>query len=172
MTRPISDWRIARSFIGQGTASTIEQVELEFNLSTKEAIEIASVLGIINPFAVTAATSIVPLVAQQSLHIEEGTLQVLSIDPTDVDQFDTDHEVIFEQKVGMIAFDGTTEGGAALSGENLFVPFARPMLSPINLTHRAENNGASTNGMLMLIHYRYVELTDRELAFQFARRRR
>jgi hypothetical protein len=126
MVSPITDWRIARSFIGAGSVSTIESVELDFNIGAQEAIEISGVTGIINPFSVASAATIVPIVMQQSLHIEDGTIETLSVDPTDADQFDNDSEVIFEQKTGLIAWDGTTEGGAALSSVNLAVTYPRP----------------------------------------------
>lgn len=172
MPTAITDWRTARSFIGLGVVSSVESVELDFNIGTQEAIEISGIQGGLQPFSVVSAATIVPLIMQQSIHVEDGTLETLSIDATDADQFDNDSEVIFEQRAGLIAFDGTTEGGAALEGFNKSYKFARPIISPINLTHRGENNGACTGIAVVIIEYRYVRLSTQELAFQFARRRR
>lgn len=172
MVVPISDWRTARSFIG--ATSTEEAVELDFNIGTREAIEIASVLGIMNVSSVTETATIAPVIAEQSLHIEDGTIEVLNTDEAEADQFDNDSEVIYQQSTGIIAFNGTTEGAAVLYvNPSGIVVFAEPILSPINLTHRVDNDaGLMGFGGILLIEYRYVELSDRELAFQFARRRR
>lgn len=172
MTKPISDWRTARSFIG--AAATQETAELDFNIGTREAIEIASVLGIMNLTSLTEVTTISPVISEQSLHMEDGTIEVLSSAEADADQFDNDSEVIYQQTVINAAFNGTTEAAAMLVVmPNSIVVFAEPVVSPINLTHRVDNAaGASGFGGILLIEYRYVELSDQELAFQFARRRR
>jgi hypothetical protein len=171
MTIPITDWRIARSQIGAVGAA--EQAVLDFNIGTAEAIEIASVAGKLALGTITSASTILARTAQQSLHIEDGTIVVLAIDETDADAFDNDSEVIFEQLLNAIAFDGTTEGAAAIDGVNFTKTFAKPILSPINLTHAVKNEGSVTAVVaILLIEYRYVKLTTQELAFQFARRRR
>ena len=171
MTIPISDWRFARSFIGALGAA--ESVELDFNISTKEAIEIASVAGHLAFGTITSTGTIAPRLAQQSVRIEEGTIEVLSLDETDADVFDNDSELIFEQFLNGIAFDGTTEGAAAIDGVNYERVFNKPVISPINLTHSVINEGSvSAVAAVVVIEYRYVELTTPELAFQFARRRR
>lgn len=172
MTKPISDWRTARSFIG--ATATQEAVELDFNIGTREAIEIASVLGIMNITSVTEVATIAPVVSEQSLHIEDGTIETLNTDEAEADQFDNDSEVIYQQSTNVVSWNGTTEGSAVLQTvPNGIVVFARPILSPINLTHRVDNDAGVTGfGGILLIEYRYVELSDQELAFQFARRRR
>ena len=173
MVKAISDWRHARSAIGN--AGTEETVELDFNIGNREAIEIASVQGLINISAVTEATSaIAPITTEQSLHIEDGTIEALSSASGDVDQFDNDSEVVYQQTATGVWFNGTTEAAAVLQihPEGLIV-FAHPILSPINLTHRVDNAAGSMACLgVLLIEYRYVELSDQELAFQFARRRR
>ena len=171
MPQAITDWRMARSFIG-GLAAA-ESAELDFNIGTQEAIEIASVSGHIALGTVTSGSTILARVAQQTLRIEDGVIEVLSIDETDVDVFDNDSEVVFEQDLNIIAFDGTTEGGAAIDGTNFEKVYKSPILSPINPTHGVINSGSvSAIGATLLIEYRYVRLSLNELAFQFARRRR
>lgn len=171
MTVPLTDWRIARSFIGALGAA--ESSELQFNIGTQEAIEIASISGRLAFGTITSAATIVPRLAQQSLHLEDGAITVPDLDETDADVFDSDAEIIFEQFLNGIAFDGTTEGGAAIDGVNIEKVFRRPFISPINPTHSVVNEGSvSAVSALLLIEYRFVKLDIRELAFQFSRRRR
>lgn len=172
MGRPISDLRIARSFIG--AAATEESVEIDFSIGRREAIEISAVLGTMAPTAAVATSTPTPVLAEQTLHIEDGTIEALSSTGGAPDQFDNDSEVLFHQVLSVIAFDGSTEAAGALSvTPSGLVTFPEPILSPVNLTHRADNEGAILDvGCTLMIYYRYVELSDRELAFQFARRRR
>lgn len=171
MPRVISDWRTARSFIG--AAATEESAELDFNIGTREAIEISGVLG---TMARTAGveTGVAPATSEQSLHIESGTIEALNSTGAAADQFESDSEVIYQQVLSVIAFNGTTEAAGAISlTPSGLVVFPEPILSPINLTHRVDNEAAQSDvGATLLIYYRYVELTSNELAFQFARRRR
>lgn len=171
MPQAITDWRTARSFIG--ALGSAEGAELDFNIGTQEAIEIASVAGNLGFGTITSGSSILTRLAQQSLRIEDGTVEILAIDETSPDAFDNDSEVVFEQFLNGIAFDGSSEGAAAINGVNLVVKFAEPILSPINPTHHVINSGSvSAVAAVLLIEYRYVRLSLNELAFQFARRRR
>ena len=172
MSTVISDWRVSRSFIG--AAATEESVELDFNLGTREALEIAGILGTMGPTAAVATGTPTPVLSEQSLHIESGTIEALNSPGAAANQFERDSEVIYQQVLSVIAFDGTTEAAGALSvTPSGIVVFAEPFLAPINLTHRVDNEGAVLDvGCTLLIYYRYVELNDRELGFQFARRRR
>ncbi len=172
MVKAISAWRMARSFIGN--AATEETVELDFNIGTREAIEIASVQGIMNATTMASAASIGPIHAEQSLHLEDGTIEALNSSADEADQFENDSEVIYQQTLNAIAFDGTTEGGVTIDVHpNGNLVYARPFLSPINPTHRSDMDAAAMDiGCILLIQYRYVELSDSELALEFARRRR
>jgi len=172
MVKAITGWRTARSFIG--AAGTEETVELDFNIPVNGGIEIASVLGMANITTVASVASIAPVHSEQSLHIEDGTIEALNSTADEADQFETDSEVFWAQSVNLMAFDGTTEGAAWLNiTPSGLTVFARPILSLINLTHRADNDAAAMDiGYIVLIEYRYVSLNDSELAFEFARRRR
>jgi len=172
MVQAITGWRTARSFIG--AAATEETAELDFNIPVNGGIEIASVLGLANVTTVASVASIAPVHSEQSLHIEDGTIEALNSTADEVDQFESDSEVFWSQSVNLMAFDGTTEGAAWVeTNPNGLVTFARPILSLINLTHRTDNDAAAMDiGYIVLIEYRYVSLSDRELAFEFARRRR
>jgi len=172
MPKAISDWRMARSMIGN--AGTLESVELDFNIGNREAIEIASVLGIINVSSITEGASILPIAVEQSLHVEDGQIETILSAETDADSFDNDSEVIYQQSATMVSFNGTTEGAAYLEiTPSGLVTYAHPIVSAINLTHRSDNAaGSSGSACILLIEYRYVELTNEELGFFFARRRR
>ncbi len=172
MVRAISSWRYARSLIGN--AGTEETVELDFNIGTREAIEIASIQGIINVSSITEAAAIAPIAVEQSLHIESGTVEALGSAETDADSFELDSEVVYHQSATMASFNGTTEAAAYLVINPAgIVIFAHPILSPINPTHRSDNAaGSSGSACILLIEYRYVSLSDQELALEFARRRR
>ena len=175
MVSAISGWRHARSKIGNGTTNTTETAVLNFNIGPDEAIEIASVLGHINHATADDAATMGQVQSVQRLHIEDGTLDAPGgVDVTEADDFDNDTEVIYEQFMTEITFNGTTEAAAVmLQSPNGLITFAERILSPINLTHSMENpsGGVTATGILM-IEYRYVRLSDRELALQFSRRRR
>ena len=172
MPKAISAMRQARSFVG--AAATEETTELDFNIGTKEAIEIFGVMGLMGLTANTEAATVVGRIAEQSLHIEDGTIEALNSTGAAADQFDNDSEVLFAQVLNLVAFNGTTEAAAALSvTPNGLIKFPEPVISPINLTHRTDMEAAAFDvGCQLFIYYRYVELSDSELAFQFARRRR
>lgn len=171
MPQAITDWRMARSFIGGLGAA--ESREMDFNIGTQEAIEIASISGHLAFGTITSAATILTRIAQQSVRVEDGTIEALDLDETDADVFDNDSEVIFEQFLNGIAADGTTEMAASISGVNYREVFAEPILSPINLSHGVINEGSvSAVSAVVVIEYRYVRLSLNELAFQFARRRR
>ena len=172
MPRAISSWRVARSFIGN--AATQETVEIDFSIGTREAIEIAAVLGLMVATAAVATTTPTPVMSDQTLHIEDGTIETPNSTGASADQFNNDSEIIYAQTLNVIAFDGTTEGAGAIAvSPNGLVTFPAPILSPINLTHRVDNEGAVLDvAGTLLIYYRYVELSDRELALEFGRRRR
>ena len=172
MPRAISSWRTARSFIGN--AATQETVELDFSIGTREAIEIAAVLGTLIATAAVATSTPTPVLSEQSLHIEDGTIETPNSSGAAADQFNNDSEIVYHQTLNVIAFDGSTEAAGAIEvTPSGLVVFPAPILSPINLTHRVDNEGAVMDvGATLLIYYRYVELSDRELALEFGRRRR
>ena len=172
MPKAISSWRVARSFIAN--AATQETVELDFSIGTREAIEIAAVLGTLIATAAVATSTPTPVLSDQTLHIEDGTIETPNSSGASADQFNNDSEIVFQQTLNVIAFDGSTEGAGAIQvTPSGLVVFPAPILSPINLTHRVDNEGAVMDvGATLLIYYRYVELSDRELALEFGRRRR
>ena len=174
MVKRISDVRVARSFIGAGTPSTVETVELDFNLGTREAIRIYGVLGNINKSdGVAIVVTDAARLWDHSLHLEEGTVDAPNTAGVAADQFENDSEIIYHQQLAHVHF-GLAAGGGGMSIETSpqgLVTFPEPILSVVNPTHRVfpdEEEG----GFELLIYYDYVELNDSELGLAFARRRR
>lgn len=172
MPKAISAWRMARSFIGN--TATQESVELDFNIGSREAIEIAGILGTLAPTAAVATGTPTPVLSEQTLHAEDGTIQALNSPASAADQFERDSEVLYHQVLSVIAFDGSTEAAGAIAvTPSGWVTYPRPILLPFNPTHRSDNEGAVLDvGATLLLMYRYVQLSDTELALEFARRRR
>lgn len=175
MVRAISDVRVARSFLGS-TASTAATDELDFNLSTREAIRIFGVSGSIH-----IGSGVDPALAEtggrvwdQSLHLEEGTVTAPNVAGAAADQFETDSEIIWHQLAEMqlygVAANGTGGLGLVVTPAELCT-FPAPILSTVNLTHRTSPDEEEA-GFEALIYYDYVELSDSELVLAYARRRR
>jgi len=173
MVKAISDVRVARSFIGAGTPSTVETVELDFNLSTREAIRIYGVLGNINKAdGVAIVVTDAARLWDHSLHLEEGTLTAPNTAGAAADQFENDDEIIYHQHLAHVHFMGANGGGMGIeSSPNGIVTFPEPILSVVNPTHRVSPD-EEEGGYELFIYYDYVELSDGEMALAFARRRR
>lgn len=172
MPRPVTDIRVARSFIGHNAANTRETVVLDFDIGAQEAIEIFGVFGIVG---ITAVPS--PAVSAQddltvSLHLEDGTITGPEVSATSNDRFTTDEEVIFEQRYSLLARVDAASAGFSQEGTHHNVIYPEPILSVINPSHSSNTSANITGQSALHIHYRYVRLTNDELAFQFARRRR
>lgn len=175
MTQAISGWRFARSKIANAGTGTVETAVLNFNIGPDEAIEIVSILGHIVPATADDGAAIAPVQCVQRLHIEDGNLDTPGgIDVTEADDFDNDSEVMFEQFLTEITFNGTTEAAVTyMQSPNGLIRFEEGVLLPINPTHSVETpTGGVTATGILLIEYRYVRLSDKELAMQFTRRRR
>ncbi len=175
MSKVISDVRVARSFVGS-VASTAKVVELDFNLSTREAIRIYGVHGNIR-----VADGVDPALAatggriwDQSLHLEEGTVDAPNTAGSTADQFENDSEIIYHQYFGMqlfgVAANGTGGLGLSVTPSGL-VRFPEPLISVVNPSHRVSPDEEEA-GFELLIYYDYIELSDGEMALAFARRRR
>ena len=173
MTVPISDVRVARSFIGVAAASSVESQEMDFNLGVREAIEIFAAMSTVGNVIVTATASILIDFVTQTLHMETETLDDVPHLQSEADEVDMDSEYFFRQAMHILHFNGTTEaaGGLAQLPSGL-ITFPVPILSAINITHRVETDTAVSAGCEVHVHYRYVALSTTEQAFQFARSRR
>ena len=174
MVKAISDVRVARSFVGTA-ASTTDTTELDFNLSTREAIRLYGVAGTIR-----VADGVDPLLVEtggriwnQSLHLEEGTVDTPNTAGAAATQFENDSEIIYTQHYNLHVYGiAVASGGLGILVQpNGLVQFPEPILSVVNPTHRTQSDEEEA-GYELLIYYDYVELSDSELALAFARRRR
>lgn len=175
MPTPISDIRFARSFIGHNAAGTAQATEIDFGLAATEAIEIFSVYGNLLHNAIPAPVNFAGEFAQQTLHIESDAVVTPNQEAPDADQFDTDSEIMYEQVSNLISADDNANGNGGVAVQitpNGILNYVEPVVSPVNLTHRVELSANTTVGALLIIQYRYVRLSTRELALSFARRRR
>lgn len=174
MARAISDVRVARSFIGGGTPSAAETSELDFNLSTREAIRIYGITGQINMAdGIAITTTHAARIWDQSLHLEEGTVTAPNTAGASADQFENDDEIIYTQQLTINLFGLAAGGGGMghfLSPSGL-VRFPEPIVSVVNPTHRISSDEEEA-GFELLIYYDYIELSEGEMALAFARRRR
>ena len=173
MARAISDVRVARSFIGAGTASTAETSELDFNLSTKEAIRIYAIQGnILVASGIGASAEPVGLLWDQSLHLEEGTVDIPNTAGAAADEFENDSEIIFHQYCHIQSLSAAGLAGLAMQlSPSGLLTYPEPIISVVNPTHRVSPDEEEA-GFELLIYYDYIELSDGEMALAFARRRR
>jgi len=171
----ISGPRRARSSTTPSGASTTTRV-LDFNFASDQGIQIEAVLGSLSARDVDPAPSdTVPatIAVAQSLHLEEGTIEDLPFTiGEDGDSIDT--EVFFSQDaLGMFQTGTTNTFGAGGAGPSsvLYVPFRDPILVARNITHRGESGATGQDGLCkVLIYYRYVRFSLKELGLVLARR--
>ena len=173
MVKVISDVRVGRSFIGAGTASTPETVELDFNLGTREAIRIYGILGnILVASGIGASAEPIGLLWDQSLHLEDGQVDVPNTAGAAADEFENDSEIIYHQYMHIQSLSASGLAGLAMQATpSGLMTFPEPILSVVNPTHRVSPDEEEA-GFELLIYYDYVELSDGEMGLAFARRRR
>jgi len=174
MPTPLSGPRRARSFVTPAGGNIVSRV-LDFNFASDQGIEITAVLGnVMSHDASPAVSDTVPaeLHVVQTLHLEEGTIEVVRFaDGDDEDQIDT--EIFFQQHAsGMFQVPSTAGGGGGSGASStLYVPFIEPILVARNITHSArDNTSGQTSKGSVLIYYRYVKFSIQELGLILARR--
>jgi len=174
MPQVISGPRRARSFVTPGAAVVVSRV-LDFNFAANQGIEVTAVLGFgkaLDPTPAPSDTVPADVYAQQTLHLEEGTVEDFPIaGADDADEIDT--EVFFAQSFGGMFQTGTTNtfgAGGGAPADNLYIPYRDPILVARNITHRGETIGASTGSFGVLIFYHYVVFSNAELGLILARR--
>lgn len=176
MPRAISNVRVASDVITHEGGTTPTEREIDFDLGLNEAIEIFGIVGLVNSFATyTVGTSPGADSGVQALQLDPDNPRDIAHLTSDTDITFLDEEAIFMQAVQAIGFNDTTNGTGGLATTvtpNGLVTYPEQILSAINPSHTIVTNGADLDfvGTLM-IHYRYVQLTQQEIAFQVARRR-
>lgn len=173
MVKPLSTVRIARSRRTSFT-STEEVQEIDFSLGLRQGIEIFDVEF--------GALEIIPTVgaiatewALMELHARIGALE------GGLDSFPADDTILNSSIIAAAVFqmgptfDGSTEAMATsgwLTERNFNFEqlIGKPYLVATNLTMRGITKDTSlvVNGGQITIYYRYVSLSDAELAEQFA----
>jgi len=176
MPRISSGDRVGRSFVSPTGAGISVGRVLDFQLGPDDGIEIVAVLGYGYYFDNTPATSdTVPAAnaASQTLHLEEGALEVIDLEAAEDDD-DIDSEIFYVQNWAMNfqvpATAGGGGGGVTVTPSGL-VTFAKPILSPRNITHNGRTTTADTFLQAgILLYYHYVRFTSAELGVLLARR--
>lgn len=172
MVKPLSTIRIARSRRTSFT-STEETQEIDFALGLRQGIEIFSVeFGALEVIPVAAAFA--TEWALMELHARIGALEG-GLDSFPADDTIMNSSIIAAAVFQMTTLDGTTEGAASqgwLTERSWRFPdlIGKPYLVATNLTMRGitKDTSLTVNGGQITIYYRYVSLTDSELAEQFA----
>lgn len=175
MATPISGVRIATSFITHEGGATPSTQEIDFDMGPNEAIEIFGVQGIQSSHA-TLTMSTTPDVhsSVQTLHLEDDNPRDPGHQIADTDAVFLDDEIIYMQAWELVEFDDGATGGAFSQSIHPvdLVQYPQPIITAQNPTHAIVSDGADTDcAGTLLIHYRYVRLTQQELAFAIARRR-
>lgn len=179
MPNPISPIRIARARRTSVT-NVAEEMEIDFNLSLLEGIEIFACECAALELIDTAATAFDTNWMTTSLHSENGALEG-ALDSFPADNFLLNSEIIAEATLEIITQnEAATRGGSAATLAwvgpnqwNFMQLIGKPYLLAQNITMRAITKGAGTvaNGLQWTIYYRYVALTRAEVGSLFILRR-
>ena len=174
MPTPITGIRNARSSVDVSAVSTVDTDEIDFRLSSDQAIEIVALKHLAGQIDAASTTAILFANAQVSLHAEVVGLE----DPDlDIDQTVRDSEIIDAEVITHYAGDdsGAAQGGMTVHITKLTTPWQimpEGLFTVTNLTHRVETDGVMRNiNSIYLIKYRYVRLTLQELGVFLSLRR-
>jgi len=181
MVKALSPIRIARSR-RTSFQNTEEVQEIDFNLGIRQGIEIYAIeFGIRGYVIVPGNDAIVHANAHLSVHVESGALEG-AIDAFPADNFILNSEIIAETTLQV---DGFTSSVPSTSPDNnhsfwlqplswnYLAIFGKPMTIAQNVQTRGVTSAAALtiNGAQVTFFYRYVELSEAELAEQFVLRR-
>lgn len=175
MPRPISNVRIASSFVTHtaGAARTIQEVD--FDLGPNEAIEIFAISGIMTQPGLTTSNTTTAEGAVQSVHVEDDNARAVELLISDTDAFQLDDEAIYKQGLFLVQKGDNVnhDTGFGLSVQPTTpIVYPVPIIAATNLSHVIRTADADLDiAGTVDIHYRYVMLSQNELAFAIARRR-
>jgi len=179
MVRALSTVRIARS--RRTSFTNVEETqEIDFSLGLRQGIELyAAEFGALE-FIDTALATYNTRWALMELHARVGALE------GGYDSFPADDTILNSSIIAAAVHQAMTQDEAATTGGsaaamgwlagpswNFVELLGGPMLLATNLTFRGITKSSSmvVNGGQVTLYYRYVSLTDAELANQFALRR-
>lgn len=172
MVKALSTVRIAR-MRRTNVTNTQETMELDFALGLRQGVEIYAVEF--------GALEIIPTVgalatewALMELHARIGALEG-GLDSFPADDSILNSSIIAAAVMQQTTLDGTTEAGFSsiwltAKSWNFIDLIGKPYLVAQNVTGRwiTKDSSLDINGGQITIYYRYVSLSDAELAEQFA----
>jgi len=179
MVKALSAIRIARSRL-TNVVNVAETLEIDFSLGLRQGVQIYAIEFGCLEFIMTPAAAFDQDFGLMEIHARTGALEG-GLDSFPADDTILNSSILAAAIIGsVIQEEAATRGGSAAA----FVWFTEkswkfkeiigePVLVAQNLTFRAvtKDAAASLNGAQATIYYRYVSLTDAELAEQFALRR-
>ena len=179
MPKSLSAIRIARARF-TNVVNVAETLEIDFSLGLRQGIQIYAIEFGVLEFIKTPSTSLTQDFGLMAVHARIGALE------GGMDTFPADDTILNSSILAtavisnMLQEEAATRGGSAAAFSWMSPKSWRfrdligePLLVAQNLTFRAvtKTATASMNGPQATLYYRYVSLTDKELAEQFALRR-
>lgn len=156
------------------TGDTQGTAEIDFNLSERTGIELIKCYGTVAIGTLLAGAISPTPRSLQTLHFRTGTLEDNNFEDAGPAQ-QIDSEIVYEQLLQGIIFDGTTEAAAALMlNPSQAINYEGPtggLFTARNITHQVD--GAVATWVLrwqLIFHYYFVAFTDAELGVLFGRR--
>ena len=161
---------------------TEETQEVDFNLGIRQGIEIFGIEFGIRGFAVVPGNDALAFFnAHLSVHVETGALEG-AIDAFPADNFILNSEIIAETSLQGSAFTSSIPAASSESAPfawlqpiswNYLQIFGKPLTIAQNMVTRGitSGSGLTVNGAQVTFFYRFVELSEQELAEQFVLRR-
>lgn len=180
MAKALTPIRIARS--RRTTVTNVEETqEIDFSLGVEQGIELyAAEFGLLEFVNSPAGTAFETEWGLMELHARIGALE------GGLDSFPADDTILNSSILAAAVVEGLEQDEAATRGGsagalqwvtekswNFKELIGDPILLATNLTFRSITKAATAvmNGAQVTLYYRYVKLTDKELAQQFALRR-
>jgi len=171
MAQRTSGLRIAHSTLTPAGGAVASQ-ELDFQLGSRQGIEIHGILAgmLISDDDAGGGSTLTEVNADQTLHLETGTLEVVPNTPAS-DAVNTDSEIFYRQSYHGSQIVSTVGGMTAFLSPNGLVMFPETIKATRNVTHRGEVIESGTLfEMWVLVYYNYVEFSLAELGVLLSRR--
>jgi len=171
MATRTSGLRVAHSVLTPAGGAVVS-TELDFQLGSRQGIEIHGVLGgmLISDDDAAGGATVTEVNADQTLHLETGTLETVP-NTAASDTANTDSEIFYRQSYHGTQIVSTVGALSGFLSPNGLVMFPETIKASRNITHRTEVVESGTLfEMWLLIYYNYVEFSLAELGVLLARR--
>jgi len=166
-----SGLRVAHSVLTPAGGAVVS-AELDFQLGSRQGIEIHGVLGgmLASDADAGGSSTVTEINCDQTLHLETGTLETVP-NTAGSDAANTDSEIFYRQSYHGVQLVSTVGGfGSHLSPTGI-VMFPETIKASRNISHRCEVIESGTSWeMWLLIYYNYVEFSLAELGVLLSRR--